>query len=84
MDKPTPFQRPSIEMGKHGRSWQMLKASELRVGDIVENKGLILSIEDRSEWSDIEVDMINGEHYTLSVDDRVKAFSKKPLTRGSE
>lgn len=84
MDKPTPFQRPGIELGRHDRSWQAVKASELRVGDIVQDKGLVLAIEDRSEWSAVEVDMVNGEHYTFDIDDQVRAFSKKPLTRDSE
>jgi hypothetical protein len=84
MGKPPPFQRPGIALGRHNRSWQTIKATELRVGDIVRDKGLVLSIEDRSEWSAIDVDMVNGEHYTFDVDDLVTAFSKKPLTEDSE
>lgn len=83
--KVPPFQRPAIEMGRHGRTWQTLKASELQVGDIVEGKGLVQTVDDRSEWLQIDVDMLNGEHYTFGVDDEVKAFSKKqPLTKTGE
>lgn len=76
--KPPPFKRPSIEGGRHGRVWQEIDASQLRVGDVVKDKGLIESIEDRSEWDKIEVFFLSRDSVTYELDSKVTAFSRKP------
>ncbi len=84
--KVPPFQRDSIDMGRHGRSWQTVSAEDLRVGDIIRSRGLVESIEDRSEVDEIDVKLIMGDYITYKVTDQVMAFSKKPtvLTDDSE
>lgn len=63
-------------MARHGRAWQDIKAKELQVGDVIQNKGLIESIEDRSEWEKIEVFFLSRESHSYGLEEVVTAFSK--------
>ena len=38
---PPPFRRPSINGGKHGKTWQNVRADQVRKGDIIPEIGLV-------------------------------------------
>lgn len=40
---PPPFQRPSINGGKHGKTWQNVRADQVEKGDIIPGVGLVAS-----------------------------------------
>jgi len=44
---PPPFQRPSVSGGKHGKSWQNVRADQVRKGDIIPEIGLVLDVSER-------------------------------------
>jgi hypothetical protein len=77
--KVPPFQRDAIDLGRHGRTWQTLVAEDLRVGDIIRDRGLVESIEDRSEVEEIDVKLVMGDCITYKLTDNVVAFSKKTV-----
>ena len=53
MSKPAPFQRPSIDLGRHGRSWQEVPVSSLNLQDIVANFGQVVRITPHEAEKDV-------------------------------
>ena len=44
---PAPFARPSVRGGSHGKTWQRVRADEVRAGDIVPDVGLVALVHER-------------------------------------
>jgi len=44
---PAPFARPSVRGGTHGKTWQRVRADQVRAGDIVPDVGLVTSVRER-------------------------------------
>lgn len=80
--KPPPFKRNSIELGRHGRSWQSVPAEELKPGDVVEGKGLVESVTACS-MSVTSVEFWSRETFDYGYGCAVRAFVK-PLTDTDE
>jgi hypothetical protein len=80
--KPPAFKRDSVDLGRHGRTWQTITAHELAVGDIVLNKGLVESI-DSSDLDTvvglIHVKLVMGDVLHYSPEDKVEAFHKSQI-----
>lgn len=80
--KPPAFKRDSVDLGRHGRSWQTLEAYDLEVGDIIKGSGLIESIQTSDLGTDlglVKVQLIMGDLLVYSPEDKVEAFSKKQI-----
>jgi hypothetical protein len=80
--KPPAFKRDSIDLGRHGRTWQTLEAYDLEVGDIIQGKGLVESIESSDLGTAIglvHIKLIMGDVLHYSPEDKVEAFSKKQI-----
>lgn len=41
---PAPFQRPRVNGGTHGKTWQNVRADQVRKGDIIPEIGLVLDV----------------------------------------
>jgi hypothetical protein len=80
--KPPAFKRDSIDLARHGRTWQTLAAYDLEVGDIILNTGLIESIETSDLGTDlglVHVKLVMGDVLHYSPEDEVQAFSKRQI-----
>lgn len=81
--KPPAFQRDSVDLGRHGRTWQTLEASELEAGDIIKGSGLVEYVS--STEAEVTVGLVWRAVVQYKPDDKVEAFSKKQiLTDGSK
>lgn len=78
MGKPAPFKRPSIDLGRHGRSWRTADAGSLVRGDIVKDRGLVASTHKfhntETSVDCIDVYYVNDEIDTFCIFDTVCAF----------
>lgn len=76
--KPPAFQRDSVDLGRHGRSWQTLEAWEIEVGDTIPGKGIVESL-----WSGnsgkVTVRFIMSDSIVYGWDEKVQVFSKKQI-----
>lgn len=77
--KPPAFKRDSVDLGRHGRTWQSVEAWQLKVGDIILGKGLIESI-DQANLDIVSVQLVMGDVLHYSPEDKVEAFAKQILT----
>ena len=75
--KPPAFQRDSIGLGRHGRTWQTLEARELEAGDIIKGAGLAQTVQVDADG--VEVQLLMGDTVIYRPDQRVEAFSKKQI-----
>lgn len=62
MSKPAPFKRPSIDLGRHGRSWKLVEAKTLQVQDIIRDRGVVTSVD---TYEDAVLNLSNGESYRI-------------------
>lgn len=50
---PAPFQRPSINGGRHGKSWQYVPASQIAKDDIVPDVGLVTDVREETVYATV-------------------------------
>ncbi len=78
---PKPFQRPSIQIGAPGRSWQEVSPLQLSPGDIVPDHGRVESSEVSSVQGPypthvlVTVRFLSSEVFAWKATDTIKAFT---------
>lgn len=79
MSKPAPFKRPSIDMNRSGRTWQHVKAAQLRQGDVVQDRGLISMATHPEDYDGLDtiIEFVNGDIEWFEPDEVVYAFVRQ-------
>lgn len=70
---PRPFKRPGIDLGGHGKSWQDVRAENLRPGDLVINKGTVTKV---TGGITIAVEFISGVMAYYRPNEKVHTFTE--------
>ena len=70
---PAPFERPSVELGRHGRVWEFVVAEEVSVGDTVADFGVVAQT---GRMARGDVVMVNpaGKVESFPADRQVRVF----------
>ena len=72
--KPKPFSRPSFDLDHHTKSWREALPSQLEVGDMVRDLGMIEAISSAAETFCIL--FVSGKTVYLTDDTQVVAFTE--------
>ena len=72
--KPPPFQRNMISVDREPRKWHYTVWSKLSAGDVVQDKGKIVSIEEKS--GEVMASFSSGEEFIEQADKAVFAFTE--------
>lgn len=75
--KPPAFKRDSVDLGRHGRTWQFIEARELEVGDMIMGTGMVHTVQVTKEQ--VTVELLMRDVITYEPDAKVEAFSKKQI-----
>jgi hypothetical protein len=85
---PAPFQRPTVNGGTHGKSWQNVRAGQVAAGDIIPEVGLVFSTHELLERETVaEVDgvptrvsivvtSISGDRHKFAPEHQLRVFRK--------
>jgi hypothetical protein len=50
---PAPFRRPQVTGGSHGKTWQPVRADQVRPGDIIPDLGRVTRVDEHGIYEDI-------------------------------
>lgn len=79
MPLPKPFQRPSIDLSDPGqsRSWRTIWAKNLSEGDIVPDRGRVVSVESGyTDPAQVRVEFLSGDRIYYTTHEQVWAFTQ--------
>jgi hypothetical protein len=79
--KPAPFQRPGVDLDRHGRKWDTVLAKDLQDGDVIKDRGLVKTVwpftDPDYEVDEIHVVLFNDEVDNYEPDQEIEAFVKR-------